>query len=333
MLDYGKQKKVPDCFISVYWVHVIQELKGENIMANLLSTKSIVTLALLMLLSLNAIAGMTILVCVAGPVKDPTVYVNGSGLVELTWKSRKSEVYGYDVYVNLGGLDTVTITPSRGWHIDVVLFDGNPQGIVDEDGFSLIDVEAKRMISVTFVENGGVDDVDVGPNAEVNPDPDVGLIFDEVLAEGFAYAYIVGFGQPDQVGESWDIQTDAAFDKNITIFLVCNLTDLPPGFDPYDLALWRTEVVLGDVNLDGKVDGTDVSIIANVNPGEPVDPRLDLNNDGVVNDLDVTIASHNTGEESVWEPLESWVSVEDDLVYVYGVTEHLSVFGVTRHRA
>ena len=298
-------------------------------MENLLSKKSIVALALFVLLSLNAIAGMTVLVCFAGPVKDPTVYVNGSGFVELTWKSGKSEFYGFDAYVNLGGLDTVTITPSHGWHINVVLFDGNPQVIVDEDGFSLIDVNAKRVVSVTFVENGGVDDVDVGSNTTAYPDPDVGLIFDDVLAEGFAYAYVIGLRQPDQVGESWDIQTTAAFDKNITIYLVCNITDLPPGFDPYDLALWRTEVVLGDVNLDGRVDGTDVSIIANANPNDP-DPRLDLNNDGVVNDEDVAIASHNIGLESVWEPLESWVFVEDDLVYIYGVTEHLSIYGVTR---
>lgn len=299
-------------------------------MENLLSKKLIVTLALFMLLSLNTIAGMTILVCFAEPVKDPTVYVNGSGLVELTWKSGKSEVYGHDAYVHLGGLETVIITPSHGWHISIVLFDGNRQDVVDEDGFSLTNVEAKRMVSVTFVENGGVDDVDVGSNAEAYPDPDVGLIFDDVLAEGFATAYVIGLRQLDQVGESWNIQTNATFEKNITIYLICNLTDLPPGFDPYDLTLWRTELVLGDVNLDGKVDGTDVSIIANVNPNEPTDPKLDLNNDGVVNDEDVTIASHNVGEESVWEPLESWVFVEDDLVYVYGVTEHLSIYGVTR---
>jgi len=305
-------------------------------MENLLSKKSIVTLALFLLLSLNAIAGITVFV-VAGPVKDPTVIINGSGLVELIWKSGKFEVFDsatyvyFDAYVRLGGLDTVTINPSHGWHIDVVLFDGNPQPILDEDGFSIIDVNAKRTVSVTFVENGGVDDVDVGSNATAYPDPDVGLIFDDVLAEGYAYAYVIGLRQLDQVGESWDIQTTAAFVNNITIYLVINITELPPGFDPYDLALWRTEVVLGDVNLDGIVDGTDVSIIANANPNDP-DPRLDLNNDGVVNNEDVTIASHNIGLESVWEPLESWVFVEDDLVYVYGVTEHLSIYGVTRNR-
>jgi len=288
-----------------------------------------VTLAMLMLLSLNAMAGMTVSSCAAAPVKDPTIYITGSGSIELVWKSGKSIVYSSDAYAVFGGLDSVAITPSRGWHIDSVSFDGNPQGIADEDGFTLINVEAKRAVTVTFLENGGVDDVDIGPYMKAYPDPDVGLIFDNVLTDGFAYAYIIGLRQPEQIGESWDIQTTAAFDENITIYLVCNLADLPNATDPNDLVLWRTEVVLGDVNLDGKVDGTDVSIIANANPDD-YDPKLDLNDDGFVNDEDVTIASQNIGEESVWEPLESWFYLEDNLVYVYGVTEHLSIFGVTR---
>jgi hypothetical protein len=298
-------------------------------MKALLSRKLVVTLALLMLLSLNAMTWMTVSLCAATPVKDPTIYINGSGSIELTWKSGKSQIYSSEAYAVLGGLDSVTATPSRGWHIDAVLFDGNPQGIADEDGFTLINVDVKRAVTVAFLENGGVDDVDIGPDMGAYPDPDVGLIFDNVLTDGFAYAYIIGLRQPDQIGESWDIQTTAAFDENIKVYLVCNLNDLPYGSDPYDLALWRTEVVLGDVNLDGKVDGTDVSIIANANPDE-YDPKLDLNNDGFVNDEDVSIASHNIGQESVWEPLESWVFLDGDLVYVYGVTEHLSVFGVTK---
>jgi hypothetical protein len=306
-------------------------LKGEDEMENLLSKKSIAS-ALLMLLSFNAVAGMAILTCAAAPIKDPTVFVTGSGSVVLTWKSGKSQLLTSDTYVVFGGLESVTFTPDRGWHIDTVLIDGNPQGIPDEDGFSLIGLVAKTMISVAFLENGGVDDVEIGSNVGTYPDPDVGLIFDDVLANGFAYAMVIALQHPDQIGESWDIQTTAAFANNITIYLVFNLADLPDGVDPYDLTLWRTEVVLGDVNFDGIVDATDVSIIANANPEDPADPNLDLNDDGVVDDEDVTIASHNLGLESVWEPLESWVFVDNDLVIVYGVTEHLSVFGVTQRQ-
>jgi hypothetical protein len=308
------------------------ELKGEYVMKALLSRKSVVTLALLMLLSLNVMTWMTASFCAAAPVKDPTIYITGSGSIELTWKSGKSIIYSSDAYANMGGLASVTITPNRGWSISAVSFDGNPTGIADEDGFSLSNVDVKRMISVEFVENGGVDDVDTGANTGAYPDPDVGLIFDNALTDGFAYAYVIGLEHPEQIGESWDIQTTAAFDENVTIYLVCNLADLPNGTDPNDLVLWRTEVVLGDVNLDGIVDATDVSIIANANPNDP-NPDLDLTGDGVVNDDDVVVASHNIGQESVWEPLESWVFLEGNLVYVYGVTEHLSVFGVTRGHA
>lgn len=299
-------------------------------MKNLHSKKSIAS-ALLMLLSLNAVAGMAILTGAAAPVKDPTVFVTGSGSVELTWKSGKSQLITSDTYIVFGGLESATFTPSRGWHIDTVLIDGTPQAIPDEDGFSLTGFVAKTMISVAFLENGGVDDVETGSNVGTFPDPNVGLFFDEVLTNGFAYAYIIALQHPDQIGESWDIQTTAAFANNITIYLVFNLADLPDGVDPYDLTLWRTEVVLGDVNLDGIVDATDLSIIANANPQDPAYSNLDLNNDGVVDNEDVTIASHNLGLESVWEQLESWVIVDNDLVIIYGVTEHLSVFGVT-HR-
>lgn len=300
----------------------------------LLSRESIATIVLLMLLSLNAIAGMTILVSATALIKDPTVYINGSGSVEMTWKSGKSQTYSSNAYASLGGLDTVAITPTHGWHIYAVLIDENPQEILDEDGFSLIDVKAKSMVSVTFLENGGIDDVETGSNAEAYPDPDVGLIFADVLANGFAYAYTIGLRHPDQIGETWDIQTDAIFDQSVTVILVLNLGDLG-GSDPTALRLFRTEYELtrADINLDGEVDGTDVSIVANSNPselGDPeYDPRLDLNNNGVIDDDDVNIVNNYIGE-SVWEPLESWVFLDNDLVYVYGVTDHLSLFGVHR---
>ena len=300
-------------------------------MKTLQSKKSIVTIALLVLLSLNIFWVMTTSVNAAPATKDPTIYVNGDGSVELTWKSGKSETFRNNTYAKLGGLETITITPDHGWHIDAVLIDGNPQGILDEDGYTLIGAQAKHVISIAFVENGGIDDVNTGSNIATYPDPDVGLVFNNVFVNGFAYAYIIGLQQYDQIGESWDINTNASFDQNVIVYLLFQANDLPDGVDPLDLALWRTEVVLGDVNFDGVVDGTDVSIIANANPDD-YDPNLDLNNDGFVNDEDVGLANHNMGEESVWEQLESWVLLEDNLVYVYGVTDHFSVFGVTRQR-
>lgn len=56
---------------------------------------------------------------------------------------------------------------------------------------------------------------------------------------------------------------------------------------PENLTLWKTEVVLGDVNLDEIVDGTDVSITANANPNDYIS-ALDLDNGGKIDDLDVS---------------------------------------------
>jgi len=309
-------------------------LKGENEMKILLSKESIAIIALLMLLSLSAVASMTILVNAAA-IKDPTVYITGSGSVKLTWKSGKSQTYSSNAYANLGGLDTVTIIPNHGWHINATLIDGIPLILdgLDEDGFSLINVKARNMISVKFAENNGIDDVDIGPDEGAYPDPDVGVIFDNVLAEGNVTAYTIGIQPPDAKGESWDIQTTATFDGNVTVYLVCNLTDIPDPPGPYSLRLLRTEVELwrSDVNSDGKVDGDDVSDVANANPSELGDPeyesRLDLNDDFVIDDLDVNIVNNYNGE-SVWEDITLRVVVDNDLVYVYGLADHISVFGV-----
>jgi len=299
----------------------------------LLSKESIAKIALLMLLSLNVVACVTNLVN-AKVIRDPTVYVTGSGSVELTWKSGKSQTYSSDDYAHLSGLDTVTIIPTHGWHIDVVYIDGNSQGIEDEDGVSLSNVKAKNMISVTFAENNGIDDVDLGSDVEAYPDPDVGLIFDNVLVEGFVTAYTIGLEPPNPISESWDVQTDAIFDQSLKVILVLTFDDLG-GVDPAELKMWRTEVELvrSDVNLDGMVDGDDVSDVANANPSEPGDPnwesRLDLNDDLVIDDLDVNIVNNYNGM-SVWEDITFEVVVDYDLeiVYVYGVTDHLSIFGV-----
>jgi len=308
-------------------------LKGE-IKMKVMTLKESIASALLMMIALSALAGMTASVC-AAKIKDPTIYITGSGSIELTWKSGTSQTFSSNGYANLGGLYNVAITPTHGWHILEVLIDGNPQDIIDEDGFSLINPKAKNMISASFLENPGIDDVDTGSNVEAYPDPLVGLIFDTVLTAGDAYAYTIGLQQlpPGVLSELWDIQTDALFDEGILIIITINLVDA--GSDPTTLTMLRTEYSLAraDVNLDGVVDGTDVSIIANVNPselGDPnYDPWLDLDDNNVINDDDVNMANDYNGE-IVWDDITLEVVVDYDLglVYIYGVTDHLSLFGI-----
>jgi hypothetical protein len=306
-------------------------LKGESEMKFQLFKGSTLIIALLILLSLHTFAGMAVFVNAAA-TKYPTVQVNGSGLVELTWKSGKSQVFSSDAYANLGGLYAVTVLPAHGWHIDAVFIDGKPQNILDDHEFSLVNVQAKNMIFTTFLENNGTDDVGTGSNVEAYPYPNVGLIFDNVLVNGFADAYTIWLQPPEAKGESWDIQTNAVFDQNVTVILVLNLTDLS-GFNATALRLLRTEVGLAraDVNSDGKVDGTDVSIVANANPSSLGDPKynaaLDMDNNGVINDEDVNIVNNYIGE-SVWQDITLQVVVDNGLVYVYGLTDHFSIFGI-----
>ena len=303
----------------------------------LLSKESATIIALLMLLSLNAVAGITILVNAAA-IKELTLFVSDGGSVDVTWKSKKSQSYSSTTaYVKKSGLDNVAIIPDHGYHIENVSINGIALECFDEDGFSLVNVKDINMISVDFLENGGVDDVDGGENVEAYPDPDVGLIFDYVGTEGDAYAYPFEHAQyPGQIGEIWDIWTTAEGYEYVTVYLVFNLTKLEDaGIDPYDLKLWVTEVDIlrSDLNLDGMIDGTDVSIVANANPSKPDDPNwnetLDLYPDGVIDDKDVNIVNDYNGE-SVWEQLESdvWVDEANKLVYVSGVTDHFSIFGV-----
>lgn len=315
-----------------YECYAIQELKGENEMNILLSKESATTIALLMLLSLNAVAGMTILVNAAKPTKDPNVIIDGNGCVEITWKSGKLETYCSTTYAKLTGLDNVAIIPNHGYHIEEVEIDNEPHGIADEDGFSLFNIKAKT-IAVTFVGNAGVDDVDP-EDLDAYPEPNVGLIFDNVLAGGLVTAYTIGLAPPDAISESWDIQTDAFFDQTIIVILV--LTYLEVGdVDPADLIMWRTEVELAlcDVTLDGWVDGDDVSDVANANPSAEGDPnyesRLDIDGNGLINDIDVNIVN-NYNNMQVWEDITTGFFDDPlaELVYVYGVTDRFSIFGV-----
>jgi len=316
--------------VYIVYTYSLIERKGENELKILLSEKSIAVIALVMLLSLSAVASITILAN-AAPEKDPNVFVTGEGSVRLTWKSGKSQTYSSDAYANFGGLDTVTIIPNYGWiYIAAVEIDGISQIIEDEDGFTLINIQAKENISATFEENSGVDDVDTGLDVMAYPYSDVRLIFGNVSEAGEASAYAIEWAQyPLQI---WNIQTTAYFLGDVEVILVLSLTEvLDAGLVPENLKLWRTEVWLAraDVNYDGVVDGTDVSIVANANPSE--DPnwlRLDQNYDGVIDDEDVNIVNNYIGE-TVWEELftEVFVDEPNDLVYVHGETDHFSIFG------
>jgi len=297
--------------------------------------ESIAVIAVLALLSLGAIGGI-VPEADAAAVKAPNVFINGSGQLELHWKSGKSQTYSSNAYASLGGLYSISVMANHGWHVEALSIDGNPQAILDYHAFSLVDVQPKINVTASFLENNGVDQVNTGSNIEAYPYPNVGLVFDSVLVSGSAYAFTSDLQPPSAKGKSWDISTTATFGQSVTVILVLDLGALN-GFDPTSLRLLRTEVELArsDVNRDGIVNGDDVSDVAYANPSvkgvDPrYDPRLDVNSDGVIDNIDVNIVNNYIGE-TVWQDITLQVVVDASagLVYVYGLTDHFSVFGVT----
>jgi hypothetical protein len=125
----------------------------------------------------------------------------------------------------------------------------------------------------------------------------------------------------------WDISNTAGFDGGVTVAFAYG-DDLTPAQEDA-LRLIRVELLV-DVNLDGKVDGTDVSMVANANPSEPGsanwNPFLDVNHDGKIDDADVNLVNDHIGETSGLEDITLWVDAANNIIY--GSTDHFSVFGV-----
>jgi hypothetical protein len=85
-----------------------------------------------------------------------------------------------------------------------------------------------------------------------------------------------------------------------------------------------------DVDGDLDVDGTDVSIVANVvntnNNGQTDDlyvPELDINNDQAVDKFDLEIVNDNKGASI--QDITTY-PVDTDLNIIYGITSHFSIF-------
>jgi hypothetical protein len=81
------------------------------------------------------------------------------------------------------------------------------------------------------------------------------------------------------------------------------------------------------------VDGADVSIVANANPSQIGNPNynsiLDLNFDLIIDNLDVNMVNNCNGE-SVWTNITLQAVVDNNLAYVYGLTDQFSILGIYR---
>ena len=121
----------------------------------------------------------------------------------------------------------------------------------------------------------------------------------------------------------WNITTNAAdSDINITIAF---------KFDPsiaIPVAVYRAEsadALYSDANMDGVVDGSDVSYVAQaikttVSSGAEYDPLLDIDRDGDLDEDDVHTVNDNKGAELSLLTF----SIEGNIIYIE--TDHFSVF-------
>jgi hypothetical protein len=170
--------------------------------------------------------------------------------------------------------------------------------------------------------------VPAGTNVAVDLNANVGLIFDNVAVAGSATALTTMSYPPPPfgttfIGPVWDIKTTAKFSGYVTIGIVYPDTGTPTQ-------MWRTDIVPGDINLDGVVNAKDLSLILKAmgtRPGSSRwNPNCDLNKDNRINGLDLLIALKNYGKTSQWTDITS--SIDPGSHIIYGRTNHLSIIGI-----
>lgn len=181
--------------------------------------------------------------------------------------------------------------------------------------------------------------VPVGENVEVFPNPMVGLIFEKVTVAGWATAtettrypplplppeegpMAATYTPSEFVAPVWDIRVTATFVGKVIVKLAYDETG------PVPTQLLQTDIVLGDVNVDGKVNLLDLCLIVKAlfsSPGSPRwNPYCDLNGDNRINLKDLCIALQHFGQTSVWTDITTGIDTE--LHFIIGETDHFSIF-------
>jgi len=172
--------------------------------------------------------------------------------------------------------------------------------------------------------------VPTGTNVAVDLNANVGLIFDKVAVAGSATALTTMSYPPPPpdtafIGPVWSITTTAKFSGNVTVGIA--YPDPDPGTPTQML---RTDIVSGDVNLDGVVNAKDLLLILKAmetRPGSPRwNPNCDLNHDNRINGLDLLIALKNYGKTSQWIDITWYVDTENHIIY--GRITHFSIIGI-----
>jgi hypothetical protein len=128
----------------------------------------------------------------------------------------------------------------------------------------------------------------------------------------------------------WSIQVTAKFIGNVKVGLYYDdLTPTPTQIWEIDVDNYG-QLVLGDVNKDGKVNCVDLLLVTKALGSSPNSCRwnqcCDLNHDGKINLQDLCIVSQNLGRTAYWIDITKNVDSANHIVW--GVTDHFSLFGV-----
>jgi hypothetical protein len=232
---------------------------------------------------------------------------------------------GWNVAVEYGGTQTFTFTPDdNNHHVSAIQVDESFAAYTLNYTFNI--VQEDHSIVVYFSADGQAY-VPVGSNVPVYLGNEVGLTFPSIEASGTAtQEEIILLG--DLVGTSlilWDVNVGVTFSGTVQVAL------------PYSggsiTNVWTSEsldALYADVDGNGLVDGTDVSLVAigiktTVSSGVEYDPQFDINRDGELTEADVHLVNEYKG--TVLQSLNFWVegnSVDGYTLFIE--TDHFSIF-------
>jgi hypothetical protein len=249
--------------------------------------------------------------------KTPTITATAIGPGDISPSGNVAVEYGAD--------QTFAFSPDAGNHVSAIVVDG-----VFLSSFSLSyafqDVATDHTITVYFSADGTAT-VPAGSAVTVFAAAGAGVTFGDT--SGGTLTAEAGY-YPVGGATAWEINVTFAFAGEVIVTLYYNDSGLSLA-DEQNLRLIRgdsVEAIRSDVNGDLRVDGTDVSIIANaVKQGYWYDPMLDVNNDGFVDEADVHVVNTNKG--AYLEDITAGINI--DLNFIWGTTDQFSVFGVTKY--
>ena len=227
-----------------------------------------------------------------------------------------------DVSVLYGASQTFEFMADAGNHVSAIIVDGVYQPSYSES-CTFHDVTANHTIEVHFspdgtaiVPNGTALHVFFALGARLSfPETSGGTAIGEQVYYPFGGA------------TAWEISVIFAFAGEVNVTLHYDDTNMSLA-DELNLRLVRVdsiEAFRSDVNNDLRVDGQDVSMVANaVKQGEWYNPLFDINNDTFVDEHDVHIVNSNM--DVIFEDITD--GIDTDLNIIWGTTDQFSIFGV-----